>query len=633
MTGDPKIITNEAARVDAELPVLNQSAPVDSVRVQAALQVDRNVDRQRDQMNQKIEGYLQENLPASEHRIQTPMDALCEVSIVIPAYGERDAIFRPLESLANQTPVAPQSFEAIFVINNPAGVPQRKQNMSDADYERSLAHYHTALEENQICLRIIEFINGGSDAPDLSDAERKIIDKIKTQGIKIYAIDKATPGNELPPGEANVGGARNRGVAEAAARFYEQKKSNGIIGQTDADTKLDENYVFNVIKVFHDNPAIVGIAGGLDFEQTEQGDLFENISNYSELQYNYRKVLELYLYGVSDKVEKPETKAVSFSGANMASRAFEAALVGGVPKIGGGEDPEFGRRLSQIGKIIDAPDVKVLSADRFSARTDVGAGHGQERIRLAGLLTENKGVVGEDPEYVLYLEGLRKGLQEFVAHQAGSADALKKLFTIKDAALLDDTELQLFAKKMIGVEDLASDIFLKDPELIELRTKIVERLKKIFPEESIELAAQKLIDKIVVDGGPVADKYAAIKAEMLKKEDEQREKNKKLIEKIVAIFFQHPVNTLDEDTFVQLVAERGYGADLSEIEVEKITKNHDVMNKFVDGMRGATTKEEAIAALTTSFKKKLKQSSDDPLKMRMLELNAMRQAQKEAAVA
>jgi len=635
MSGDPKISRNETIQSSAEMSTDHKQDPrADEARVRAALHMRTNVDVgiQYDQMNQKIEDYLQENLPITEQRITELMDPACEVSIVIPAYGERDVIFRPIESLIHQKHVSPQSFEVIFVINNPGGVPQRKQNMSDADYERTVAQYHAALEENQTCLDIIRYINGAEITIDLSDTERKIIKKIQERGIKIFAIDKATPGNELPHGQANVGGARNRGVVEAVARFYEQKHSNGIIGQTDADTKLDEKYVFNLIKVFRDNPEVIGVAGSLEFEETEQSDLFQNISYYSELQYNYGKVLDLYLYDNSEKVETPQSKVVSFSGANMASRAYEAALVGGVPKIGGGEDPEFGKRLAKIGKIADAPEVKVITADRFSARTDVGAGHGQERIRLAGLLADGKGVEGDALECTLFLASLRKGLQEFIVNKIADVDSLKKLFFVNGESLLSDNELDLFAKKLVHIDSLESKAFLNDKDLIGIRVQIIERLKKIFPQESAETAAQKLINKIIEEDGFVAQKYFALRAEMIEKESVQIERNKKIIEKIASVIFEHLQGLLEKNSFVQIVEERGVEIGLTEFEVEKITKNSNVVDKFIIGMRGAATKDEAIAALLLLFKKETRRSSDDPLKLRMLELRAMRQAQKETVM-
>lgn len=261
------------------------------------------------QKEKKVISYLNENLSETEDRIKEPMNKECEVSIVIPAYGEREAIFRPIESLTRQKGISRDSFEAIFVINNPGKAPEQEDfKGTDNDYKRKFELYHKSLAENQECLKIIRHINGENIDVALSVEEKEIVEKIKSSGIKIFAIDKATPGKTLPRDEANVGGARNRGVAEAVARFYEQKKSNGIIAQSDADTILDENYLHNLIKVFKKKPELVGIAGELEFEQMEDSELIRRLSWYGEMEHQYNRLLESF---VNEKIKE---KDVSFSG-------------------------------------------------------------------------------------------------------------------------------------------------------------------------------------------------------------------------------------------------------------------------------------------------------------------------------
>jgi hypothetical protein len=57
--------------------------------------------------NQKIktEKYLDTFLPASEQRINTPMLPQCEVSLVVPVYGERKHILHLLKSLTEQVTI------------------------------------------------------------------------------------------------------------------------------------------------------------------------------------------------------------------------------------------------------------------------------------------------------------------------------------------------------------------------------------------------------------------------------------------------------------------------------------------------------------------------------------------------
>ena len=73
----------------------------------------------------KVTRYIDKELPDSEERIKVRMNPNCEVSVVIPAYGERDYILEPLASLANQKGVYPHQYEIIVVVNNPGSKPKR----------------------------------------------------------------------------------------------------------------------------------------------------------------------------------------------------------------------------------------------------------------------------------------------------------------------------------------------------------------------------------------------------------------------------------------------------------------------------------------------------------------------------
>ncbi|GAG59283.1 unnamed protein product [marine sediment metagenome] len=101
-----------------------------------------------------INKYLIENLPDSEERLVGPMDPNCEVSVVIPVYGERDFFFRPLESLTEQKGMKADQFEAIFVVNNPGTEPVREAEETEDDYQRKVEHFHKAVLENQETINI-----------------------------------------------------------------------------------------------------------------------------------------------------------------------------------------------------------------------------------------------------------------------------------------------------------------------------------------------------------------------------------------------------------------------------------------------------------------------------------------------
>jgi len=83
----------------------------------------------------------------------------------------------------------------------------------------------------------------------------------------------------------------------------------------------------------------------------------------------------------------------------MASRAFETAMAGGVPKIATAEDGEFGRNLSKIGKIIMDGRALTMPMNRFSARTG-DTGHGYRKLKIAGSIADG-GLQVSDPRQVI----------------------------------------------------------------------------------------------------------------------------------------------------------------------------------------------------------------------------------------
>jgi len=584
------------------------------------------------QKERKVVKYLNENLPENEDRISEFMDKNCEVSIVIPAYGEREDIFRPIESLTKQKGVSVDAFETIFVINNPGSVPKRENvKGTDEDYKRKVEHYQKALSENKECLKIIDYINGKNVDVELNQKEKEIIEKVKSLGIKIFSIDKATEGKTLSEKDANVGGARNRGVAEAVARFYEQKKINGIIAQSDADTILDENYVQNLIKVFHDRPELVGIVGDMEFDRTEDSELFRKVSLYSEMQHNYKRVLDYFVNDKMNKEDKLATRGVFFSGANMASRAYEAAMVGGVPKIGGGEDPEFGYALAKIGEVDRIPEIKVITADRFSPRTDVGAGHGQERLRIMESVIENGGITVDSPEHELFMAKIGNDFKDTLENKTTSVDNLKNIFNIDGKQLLDDEDFELLNEKLTNIDNIESIDFKNDEGMKKLSKKITSKVNELFPSMELEDASGKLIEMIVEDNDIIKEKYEAIKQEMIKRDNEEIIKKRKMLNSVLEIVFDQKNGDLEKDDFVNILKDNSEKIGLDAKGIDKLEGDANLMGKFLTGINDAETKEDAYENITNSLKDEFMSVGENKSKLKVFELRAMRQAKEELA--
>ncbi|MFA6135766.1 MAG: glycosyltransferase family A protein [Candidatus Paceibacterota bacterium] len=275
-----------------------------------------------------------------EVRIETPQNPQCEFAFVVPVYNERpERILKQIQSLKNQKDIDPSLFEVIYVVNN---------DLSDGG-----ARFQEVFKANQA---VIEMLRNLENIP-----------------FPVYVIDKSSPGNEIE--NCNVGRARNRGVAEASVRFYENK-NNGVLIQTDADTYFeDPEYLSKLRKIVKTEPDIIGIAGGFFFEfdpettdEIELAELRKKVK-YFILKKKWDRLVEF----LKDTTEiEPDNH---FSGVNMISRSYESAAIGGLIDGASGEDPQFGEDLKRYGagrgqRVIGMRnDLFVITALRNSDRT------------------------------------------------------------------------------------------------------------------------------------------------------------------------------------------------------------------------------------------------------------------------
>ena len=276
-----------------------------------------------------------------ETRIEKPQDPACEYAIVVPVYNERpDRILAQIDSLRQQHAIDPSMFEVIYVVNN-----------SPDDGSARSAEVIQANKE------VIEALQGVTD-------------------LNVFVIDKSTPGNEIE--RCNVGKARNRGVAEASRRFYENSK-DGILIQTDADTRFEDPEYFQKLKgIMRRNPDAIGVAGGLVFEfdpdttdPEKMAELRAKLDRFILIQ-KWQKLMEFLSGSRRSSLHKDN----QFSGANMISRSYESAIIGGLIDGNSGEDPQFGKDLEEYGSDKGKPvigsrdELLVVTALRESDRTN-----------------------------------------------------------------------------------------------------------------------------------------------------------------------------------------------------------------------------------------------------------------------
>jgi GT2 family glycosyltransferase len=581
-----------------------------------------------DELNKEksLLAYLAENLPESEERIASPMDSACEVSIVIPSYAEREYFLRTVDSLVDQQGVSKSQYELIMVVNNPGQEPQRAPNETDADHARKLQLYRKALKENQEVLAILHAINGEGTIPGLNEEERVMMERIKNSGLRVYAIDKSSQGKTLPQEVANVGGARNRGVAEAVARFHELGR-NGIIGQSDSDTRFDPQYVKTLIETFRQSPELVGVAGDLEFEAPEDNEFFKTISLYSEAGYVYGRMLQGLIKEESAPYKQHGIKAddIHFSGANMASRAFEAGIVGGVPKIPGGEDPAFGVRLSKIGHVAKVPGLKVVTADRFSARTAVGAGHGQQRLKNAEALEAKKTIDVQSPKLVMARKRIMDGVDKALASKDFSVESLGKILSYEGVTLLDRGDLAILSTRFSEVEDIGA--LRSDPQMALIGERMMARLAQAIPDISLEEAIAELIGLLGVDEA-MKRKYEAIRKDMLLKIEERQRKSHEMADKIVEIYIRNARASLSAEEFAELMKRNKDVLGVDDEVLERIATEEKIVARFLNALNGSRDAKEATTRLERAFGANFDQLKT-PIHRRLVDLRAMQQARKE----
>ncbi len=470
---------------------------------------------------QGIEEYIANHLPESEQRIEEPQAKDCKVSVVIPAYAEGAGVLRPLASLAKQEGIRPEEFETIIVVNQASQLPPRALSESEADYARKQALFEQAGQENEQTLALISALQSGVIPENLDDEQKAACQKIIDSGIRVYAVDKASSGSAFTPDQANVGSARDRGMAEAVERFF-ARRVDGIIAQSDADVAFDSNYLATLVRTFEEDPDLVGVAGKAEFDKLPEVEaaLPEIANGAAEV---YQAVWNRLLFNeLGTKPDEADTKEdIHFFGCGMSSRAYASAKADGVSHIAGGEDTVFGSALQGQGKVINQPDAVVHPLARFSARTEVGAGHGQ-RLLAAAESYANGGLMVPNPDSIAAYVDVRKTLASHLGEEAGTMPIL----TSEEASLVSDEAMVRL--RAIAAKSSTIDEVLGDPSLKDVRDGIQARLDEIYQPTPISEAVQRIAELVVNNDEQRRQDYEAQVQRLLSSEDEPEDEGELL---------------------------------------------------------------------------------------------------------
>ncbi len=563
----------------------------------------------------EINRYLSESLEG-ETRIAEPMHKECEVSVVIPVYAEREYIFRPLLSLVEQQGIKKDQFETILVVNNPPDAPVRREAEDDAAYGKRVARYQQAVSENKTVLGFIDYLRGGELPQECTSDEIAQLNQIKDSGLRIFAVDKTTPENAFSPENSHVGSARNRGVAEAVARFRDIGK-NGIIAQTDADTRFAPNYIATLLDAFRSDPELTGLGGKHEHEIVDTDDvLLEQVAFLASVESNYETLMWLKEESILPAEEWP-----MFIGSNMTSRAFETALIGGVPKVPAGEDTLFGIKLAMSGKARKAPELITYPADRLSDRT---IGSGMQRDVARQELERRGEITLLSPDLIQFQNQLTK---DFLAAIRGGQEIeqLRSFFDHKGTEVLDEKEWNLF-----------KDGFEKDrtqfPESVAFMVNLQKlRIMGVFNRTFDRVPLSEGIDDVITDFSQNTDVRAAYDKTLVQKLDVDRSdvaKRRHLVETLLTSWFSDE-RTPSKDGGEVYEFIRKYLVSLG-FSDQSISLDDHFFKKISVIVAAEDSAEAARRKLESVLSHHLLPIEADPLRMAKIQLSAMHEAVHEA---
>jgi glycosyltransferase involved in cell wall biosynthesis len=564
----------------------------------------------------KIREYLAKNLPGPgcgpgcriEERIREAMDPECEVCVVIPAYAERDYILAPLEALARQRDVKPAQYEVIVVVNNPPAAARKEhEQVQPGDGE--------AFANNRRTLELLRHIKEEETGVLLRPGEQKIIAAIKKSGLRLFAIDKSSWGKTLPEAEANVGGARNRGTAEAVERFYKYPGRNGIIAHTDADTCADNYYIRGLIDVFKERPQLVGIGGGIQtsFYDDDKEQKREDVKDlvYARTLIGYEWLLD-FLF---KRIDNNSGRKTIFVGCNMATRAFEAALAGGIPKIAGAEDTTFSEWMAGLGEIDYVSKVMVSQGVRYSERT--ATGYGTNMMKCSRQIKETGTVLVRTLECELMKYKLQGALRQAILYQRTSVMELKEILTLNNELILHDEDLRALSRLLGQREERTAAERRKD--VLRMWEKIAAVVEDRMETAPIVEAASTLISVFCMIE-KVKREFHIIKAEKRQEIDDNLSTLDYFLDHIFDNDLQRSQIDVLEDHIVSLLENSGTSY------ARRIMEKTHAIREAANLIAAAKTKAGARENIKTHYLAELVSPEDDPILLILLDLKSMVEA-------
>lgn len=180
--------------------------------------------------------------------------------------------------------------------------------------------------------------------------------------LKVYAIVN----NDLVHKKAGVGLGRKIGMDEAAQRFLELEKKEGVIVCYDADSSCPSNFLKAIEHHFQKEATA---SASIHYEHAIDGSEFSDEVYTSIIQYELH--LRYFIY-MQNRIDLPY--AFHTVGSSMACKAEAYCAVGGMNQRKAGEDFYFIHKLVKYGKHTELNSTKVIPSPRISDRVPFGTG-------------------------------------------------------------------------------------------------------------------------------------------------------------------------------------------------------------------------------------------------------------------
>ncbi len=292
---------------------------------------------------QAVEDYLKK-YGLSYWTLETPLTSGITNVIVVPAISEFENIKKFLHSFVKQDPAYFDTTLLIFVINN----------MKSSGDEIKL--------DNQQTLIYLRNIMTGN--PEDS-AGREVLDRDINLGI----IDAASPRKTMPEKDGGVGLARKIGMDAALNIIDFNYKCKKLILTTDADCKLEPNYLTEVVNNFNKRDLSAAV---VDFKHDVSGD-----GILTDAIICYEIFLRYYVLGLK---YAGSHYAFHTIGSTMICDFESYIKVEGMNKRKAAEDFYFLEKLAKNVKIEIIDSTTVYPSGRGSWRVPFGTGQRVNRF-------------------------------------------------------------------------------------------------------------------------------------------------------------------------------------------------------------------------------------------------------------